>query len=81
VRSFEDGVRLGALIEYDISRRFNRSLLAGGAHGMSNTAALGLMDNRGTIKSGAFDLFFGLSNRVSAELDSRLEMCEICHKA
>lgn len=73
--SYQEAVRLGAFIEMQIRQRFGVTLMAGGAHGMSNEAALrGL----GGVGSSVFDRIFSGATVIADKLDSRLKKCDSC---
>lgn len=68
-----EAIRVGAMIEMQVRQTFGIGLMAGGVHGMSNSAAMGQKDK------GAFEIVFGMANMVSKEnLDPRLEKCDHC---
>lgn len=71
VKTEWESIHLGALIEQQLTMNFGIRLVAGGGHGMSNQAALGmgLPGGVGTL----FDKIFNSAKRM--EQDSRLEHC------
>lgn len=69
VRTEWESIRLGALIEQQITMNFGIRLVAGGGHGMSNQAAIGMTGKVGTL----FDKIFQTAKPL--EMDSRLEHC------
>lgn len=71
-----DSIMVGAMIEQEMKIRFGINLMAGGAHGMSNSAAMA-----GMMGGGIFNQIFYQATPVSLEsVDHRLEKCDKCQK-
>lgn len=68
-----EAIRLGAMIETQIKQRFGVNLMTGGAHGMSNQAAL-----QGMGGMSVFDRIYNGALVSSDKLDNRLKKCESC---
>lgn len=73
VRTEREAMTLGSTIEMQVRRSFGIKLMEGGAHGMSNSAALA------QIVGGVFDTVYNLGKTIGREsLDPRLEICDTC---
>ena len=72
VKSEWDSIQIGAMVEMGIRQQFGVHLMAGGAHGMSNTAAML------QLGGGAFNTIFSMAGVSNEQLSPHLEKCGGC---
>ncbi len=70
IKTQEESIMIGAMMEQFIERRFGISLMAGGGHGMSNSAALGRVSARSP-----FTELFDRSKVIGREGKKYCELC------